>query len=273
MVVSIFQSFRAYEWLFQRLRTLGELVVIVHDAVEHKHSYPGFVMSPRAKVLRHAHRLITHSHDGIRHLERYGKAVSIIPFPPMRPSPFSIRPPRQSGRIGFLFIGHIKPEKGLARLLRVWKKLPKSTLLKCNLKIAGSLSDGETPDFAGLENASFETGFLAEDRFLTVLGEADCLIFPYVGGTSSGVYSISCSLGKPSIVSSLPVFSESPFYPASFSFDDDEGLAACISQIVLQPELLREREREMSAIWRRVESEFDLFFERSNPFFSVDAKE
>jgi len=172
----------------------------------------------------------------------------------------------RSGHVRFLFVGHIKPEKGLERLIGVWRELPDSVLVNCSLTIAGSIPSGDSTDFTGLKNAHIETGFLAEDRFLQLIEEADCLIFPYVGGTSSGVYSISCSMGKPSVVSSLPVFSESPFYPASIPFDDDEELTVRLVQIVQHPEVLAEKRRQMEAIWSRVDADFDVFFQRTNPF-------
>ncbi|MBM4229456.1 MAG: glycosyltransferase family 4 protein [Gammaproteobacteria bacterium] len=269
-VVSLFQSFRAYGWLFQRLRTFGQLIVIVHDAVEHRHRYPWFVMSPRENLLRHADRLVTHSHDAIRHLEVYRKDISVMPFPPMRPFPIENCSAGHAGQIKFLFVGHIKPEKGLERLIRVWRGLPETVLRRCSLTIAGSLPSGHSIDFTRLEKTSLETGFLEEDRFLQLIDEADCLIFPYVGGTSSGVYSISCSMGKASVVSSLPVFSGSPFYPASIPFDDDQELATVIVRIVQRPEILAEKQRQTQAIWGRVDSDFDAFFERSNPFIPAE---
>jgi glycosyltransferase involved in cell wall biosynthesis len=189
-----------------------------------------------------------------------------MPFPPMRPFPIASFAAAHSGHVRFLFVGHIKPEKGLERLIRVWRGLPEAVLLHCSLTIAGSIPSSDSTDFTGLRNTYIETGFLQEDRFLQLIEEAECLIFPYVGGTSSGVYSISCSMGKPSVVSSLPVFSESPFYPASIPFDDEAELAACIARIVKHPEILAEKRHQMRTIWHRVDCDFDLFFESDNPF-------
>lgn len=272
VVVSLFQSFRAYKWLFRRLQPLGELVVIVHDAVEHAQSYPAVVMSPRLDILAYAHRLVAHSNDAKRSLERYGLPVSVMPFPPMKPVSSGRQRRLIGDRLRFLFIGHIKPEKGVDRLVRVWRSLPESVLQRCALTIAGSLSAEALPDFGGLKNANIMIGFLGEEEFVGIIEDADCLVFPYTGGTNSGVYSISCSMAKPSIVSSLPVFSESPFYPASLSFDGDDGLTKRILEVVEQPSYLVEMSEAMHAIWRKADADFDAFFEYNDPFTPLESE-
>jgi glycosyltransferase involved in cell wall biosynthesis len=272
VVISLFQSFRAYEWLFRRLRPLGKLVVIVHDAVEHAHSYPALVMSPREDILAHAHKLIAHSDDAKRKLERYGRPVSVMPFPPMKPDSRGEKGRSGVGLVRFLFIGHIKAEKGVDRLVKVWRSLPESVVQRCSLTIAGSLSSDVPPDFDGLRNATIRVGFLGDEEFVGLIEAADCLLFPYIGGTNSGVYSISCSMAKPSIVSSLPVFSESPFYPASLSFDSDDELAERISAVVERPSDLVGMSEAMHAIWRRTDADFDAFFERNDPFMAGEAE-
>lgn len=122
----------------------------------------------------------------------------------------------------FLFIGHMRPEKGVSLLLDAWKQYhreyPQSTLC-----IAGNpcyykeYIDEHRASFEK-EGVEFKLGFIKDDDYIRIIKSAKCVVFPYSGGTNSGVISTVVSLGKDVITSDLGMFVNNPFVPKENMF-------------------------------------------------------
>lgn len=152
--VQFFQSFHAYKFLFRRIRKHCTLVVTVHDAIELKHNYPSLIMSSRDEIINLAHYLVVHNADSASKLIYLGKPIFRIPFPLMTDDDAdSIQNP-EVGKVRFLFIGHIRPEKGIDDLISAWKKLPSNILDRACLTVAGTYNSSLKINLEGLDRKS-----------------------------------------------------------------------------------------------------------------------
>ena len=123
----------------------------------------------------------------------------------------------------FLFIGHMRIEKGVNVLIDAWAqyhtKYPKS-----HLCIAGN--PNYYKDYLEkrkkwcFENGiDLKLGFINDDEYINIVKSSRCIVFPYTGGTNSGVISTVVSLGKDVITSDLNMFRNNPFVPKKNMFE------------------------------------------------------
>jgi glycosyltransferase involved in cell wall biosynthesis len=232
--VQFHQSFHAYDWFFSRLKKIGKLIVTVHDAVELAHRYPRFIMSDRDLILSHADVLVVHGFDSINHLKYLGKPISLAPFPLMSEcSDMCEIVSHRSPLIKFLFIGHLRKEKGVDRLVNAWRKIPPHILESAILTIVGSISNKDDFNLSGLSNCEFNPQYVSDVEFTEYIKNCDYVVFPYIGGTNSGVFSVASALGKPCLTSSLPIFSESFFFDKTLSFNTVEELTDLICRLII----------------------------------------
>jgi glycosyltransferase involved in cell wall biosynthesis len=120
--------------------------------------------------------------------------------------------------VSFLFIGSMRPEKGVDILLQAWE-LVRSRNDACVLTIAGHVPKGCDYAFGdGLDpRLTVIAEFLDDDRFGRLIGEADCVVLPYTRGTNSAVASSVLAAGRDLIVSDIPMFINNELIP-QFSF-------------------------------------------------------
>lgn len=231
--VQFFQSFHAYKFLFRGIRKYCTLVVTVHDAIELKHNYPSLIMSSRDEIINLAHYLLVHNADSVSKLIYLGKPIFRIPFPLMTDDDAdSIHHP-EAGKVRFLFIGHIRPEKGIDDLISAWKKLPSNILDRACLTIAGTYDSRLKINFEGLVNCTLLFEYLNDEKFVQLISACHYVVLPYRGGTNSGVLSMSAALGRPCITTRLPIFMESPFFEERLSLAPHSDISELISGVVI----------------------------------------
>lgn len=219
--VQFFQSFHAYEWLFRQINRHCTLIVTVHDAVELSHNYPALLMSPRDDIVKHAHILIVHGAESVQKLSYLSKPTFQMPFPLMMDEKGSIASAdKAAGIVRFLFIGHIRIEKGIDDLVNVWRNLPEEILKCASLTIAGTYNTNLNIDFSALKNCRLIFDYLDENQFVELISDCHYVVMPYRGGTNSGVLSVATALNRPCITSRIPLFSNSPFFEEQLSFFD-----------------------------------------------------
>lgn len=130
----------------------------------------------------------------------------------------------------FLFIGHMRPEKGVDILYNAWMKFhelyPDSKLC-----IAGNPNYykdflAQNADVCKQSNITLKLGFIKDDDYIRIVKSARCVIFPYTGGTNSGVISTVVSLSRDVITSDIGMFTDNPFVPSMnmFKAGDSESL-------------------------------------------------
>ncbi|WCP73939.1 glycosyltransferase family 4 protein [Sphingomonas hankookensis] len=196
--------------------------VICHDVVPFVGARENRALkdAQRRQFYRFANRLICHNRRSLVELrDRYGIAadkLDYLPFPLMDIRPLAQQRTTQTERsrlsvtrVRFLFIGHMRPEKGVNLLIHAWRKAA-SRLQGSELVIAGQVPAGERiVSNDGIPRLTILDDYIDEQRYVHLIDEADVVVLPYLAGTNSGVLSNVVSLGKLVIVSDIAMFPES----------------------------------------------------------------
>lgn len=176
------------------------LVLTIHDVVPH----PG---QPRKSFLkrrmegaweRRAAGFVVHGED-LRILlqpRSGGRPVAVVPH--------GVRPAEQADPVpdkpSILFFGRLEPYKGLGVLMEamrlIWDARPEVELV-----VAGrGPAEGELLDDPRIHRL---IRYVTEDEIPGLFRDARLLVAPYTEGSQSGVVSLACARGVPSVVSDV----------------------------------------------------------------------
>lgn len=192
-----------------------KLIITCHDVVPFANSYLNISKenSRRAYLLNMADFLLVHNENSIVDLMQYYqiKPSKIIchPFPIMDLNPWIKADITKT--IDFLFIGHLRCEKGINILLESWEKFS-SLYPEANLYVVGNNPPNSGIDVTKYKkyNIKFVLHYVADAVYAQYIASAKCVILPYLRGTNSGIPSSVYSLGSDLIVSDIPMFKNNP---------------------------------------------------------------
>jgi glycosyltransferase involved in cell wall biosynthesis len=176
------------------------LVLTIHDVVPHPgQPHPGAVKQQVERAWeRRAAAFVVHGED-LRVLLRPragGRPVAVVPHgvrPAEEPDPIPDKP-------SILFFGRLEPYKGLGVLMEamrlVWAVRPDVELV-----VAGQgPSESELLDDRRIRRI---TRYVSEAEVPGLFRGARLLVAPYTEGSQSGVVSLACAQGVPSVVSAV----------------------------------------------------------------------
>jgi glycosyltransferase involved in cell wall biosynthesis len=120
---------------------------------------------------------------------------------------------KNKGVITFLFIGLIRPYKGIELLIEAVKSLPENFHNRVELKIAGK---AHSIDYLnkllklkeGFNNIQIVNKFLDYNEMISLIQESDVGVLPYLTATQSGVPYLFAGLQKPLIVTDVGALGE-----------------------------------------------------------------
>ena len=192
-----------------------KLIITCHDVVPFANSYLNISKenSRRAYLLNMADFLLVHNENSIVDLMQYYqiKPSKIIchPFPIMDLNPWIKADITKT--IDFLFIGHLRCEKGINILLESWEKFS-SLYPEANLYVVGNNPPNSGIDVTKYKkyNIKFVLHYVDDAVYAQYIASAKCVILPYLRGTNSGIPSSVYSLGSDFIVSDIPMFKNNP---------------------------------------------------------------
>ncbi len=150
----------------------------------------------------------------------------------------------------YLFIGHMRPEKGVDILLDAWKKLcikyPNAKLCLAGNPNYYSTYIEEQKNWCSQHNVELILGFIKDEIYIDIVKSARCVVFPYTGGTNSGVISTVVSLGRDVITSDIGMFANNEFVPKKnmFKAGDADDLAMKMSEY-MEGKLIVDTERKV----------------------------
>jgi len=141
--------------------------------------------------------------------ELFGADATVVPHGDFTGS-YAVPPPVEAARRAldlqpgerlFLFLGQVRPYKGVDALLDAWTA---ARLDRARLRIAGLL-DPSAPDWAealrrrveGLAGVDLEEGFVADDRVSELLAACQGVVVPYRDFLTSGTAILAWSAGRP----------------------------------------------------------------------------
>lgn len=210
LIIELYEPFSIYKYFIKFSNFLGiETILTVHDVEPLYNNYPKIIMCDIADIIWCSKKLIVHTDESCKKLEKYKKEIFNIPFPLMEIKQKDISDSKEN-EIKFLFIGHLRKEKGIEILLDAWRSNSK-IYNQAYLTIAGSVPFGLQYDFTNLKNCTLISNYVDDETYSDLVNETHYVLLPYTAGTNSGILSTVASLGKPCITSDLEMFKESSF--------------------------------------------------------------
>lgn len=153
-----------------------------------------------------------------------GKKIVMHPFPVMDLSQIVMGTEEKYTYSDFLFIGHLRREKGVGVLLEAWE-LVHIDCPNAFLRIAGNLPAIENLDltkYKGRTDVEFMLQFLSDEEYCGLTKAARYVVLPYKKGTNSGVVSTVLSLNSEVIASDIPMFEQNPLLNKSMLFKSED---------------------------------------------------
>ncbi len=214
----------AYRRRLRGVRTSGAPVVwTAHNLVPHQSRCLAFDLLLTKQVVKAAEVVVCHSEAARLELKRYlGECVlhksRVIPhgnFSDCYPNLVSRREAKAKFRVNednvvFLFIGQIRPYKGVFDLIAAFRKLNAEY---ARLLIAGRPYDQRTAESVRAAAAAdpriiAELRFIEDDELQLFLNASDVAVFPYASGLTSGALILAMSFGRACIASDATGTSE-----------------------------------------------------------------
>ena len=242
--------FVAFWWRINRLRSMGtKLVWTIHDVFHHEAVWPKIDLMISKLLFYHSDAVIVHSEAGKRAVEHQWEVSRnagffVIPHGNyMESYPNQVDSHSAAMRLGipkekmvFLFLGLIRPYKGVIEMIREFVKLPED---KCYLVIAGNpisdeLSDQICTAVDGRCNITYQPGFVADDCVQDYMNAADVVVFPYTRALTSGALILAMSFGKACIAPRLGALEDTLDERGGYKYDplSSNGLLEAMKKAV-----------------------------------------
>lgn len=211
------------------------LIITCHDVVpiiKNKEAYNREIAIKR-KIYALANYYLVHTENSKNELQglfnvREDKILVHL-FPLMDLSKLDKKNKEQRIKYDFLFIGHMRPEKGVDILYDAWiyfhKIYPDSSLCIAGNPNCYEAYLEERKSQCKDNNIDLNLGFIKDDDYISLIKASRCVIFPYTGGTNSGVVSTVVSLNKDIITSNIGMFADNSFVPRRNMFEAGKSMA------------------------------------------------
>jgi coenzyme F420 hydrogenase subunit beta len=201
------------------LKRRGARVVwTVHDGLHHETLHPHIDSLIGKMLYRRADAIIFHS-DGARcAVEEEWKTTPqapsfVIPhgnYSSSYPNRTTQRDAREKLRVPpdrtvFLYLGLIRPYKGVPPLIDTFKRLPQreAYLLVAGKPVSAELAREIDRRVAGSESVQFHSGLVGDDQMQDYFNAADVVVFPYTRALTSGALILAMSFGRACIAPRL----------------------------------------------------------------------
>ncbi len=194
-------------------------------------------MAIRNKLVGLADYLLVHNDFSKKTLQEVyavkEERIIMHPFPVMDLSNLIRNIEKNYSNSDFLFIGHLRREKGVDILLKAWEIVHKECP-KAILRVAGNLPSIENLDlteYKGRTDVEFILQFLTDEEYCGLIKATRYVVLPYKYGTNSGVVSTVLSLNSEVIASDIPMFEQNSLLNQSMLFKSEDVLSLAESMI------------------------------------------
>lgn len=235
-----------------------KLVITCHDVCPwgtHESNSPEMVN--RQKIFDMADFLLAHNESSITDLQRVfhveqNKIVKHL-FPIMDLTKLR-KVELVEKQCDFLFIGHLRKDKGVNFLVDSWVKFhqqdEKATLWICG-RPQGQKFDAES---LKAQNITCNLGYISEEDYCRYIQSARYVVLPYLMGTNSGIISTVLSLGANVITSDIPMFQDNPLVDEDCMFKAGDQTSFVE---LLQAKYETQEEKETTAALRKYRYQFE----------------
>lgn len=216
-----------------------KIVLTCHDVIPFASASQAMEteMNNRRKVLAIADYLLVHNEYSKSQLvDCFGvdsKKIVMHPFPVMDLSKLIKDMDCCTTKTDFLFIGHLRREKGVDVLLNAWE-LVHMEYPQATLRVAGNLPSIENlslSQYEGRSDVEFILKFLSDKEYCSLIKSTRYVVLPYKNGTNSGVVSTVLSLDSEVIASDIPMFEQNPLLNQSMLFKSEDVMSLAETMI------------------------------------------
>lgn len=230
------------------LRLTGiPLIWTVHNLLPHESRCRRLDWSVGWLTARLARRLIVHSATSRAEVVkawglRPSKPIHVVPHPNYIGC-YANTVTREQARerlgispskIVLLFVGYVRPYKGVLELIESFKSLNDAStfLLIAGKPLDDSFARVVSEAGAGNDNIGFHAGFVEDDEVQVYMNAADVVVLPYRRTLSSGAVMLAMSFGKPCAAPALPGIADLLDASTAFLYDPDreDGLTDALKQ-------------------------------------------
>lgn len=247
------------------LRRLGiAFVWTIHDSSHHEALHPRVDLAFSRILYKRADGIIFHSDAARKAVEVQWKVnrnnnVFIIPHGNYIGS-YSNHVSQQAAReklqisddkLVFLFLGLIRPYKGVPALIRAFKNISQDNayLLIAGKPLSEDLSNEIISEIGDCQKIRFRSGFVIDSQLQEFLNASDVVVFPYLRALTSGAVILAMSFGRACIAPRMGALEDTLDESGSFLYDpsDAGGLRDAMEMAVFE----RNRLEDMGAHNRR----------------------
>ena len=114
VILNLYQNLSSYKHFISLVSCFSKTIVMIHDAIPHKNSYPSFILSSHQEIVSGAAGIGYFGDESGQIVKNYKKDTYRFTFPSFKKLFVEDGAPKTvlSKKIKFLFIGHIRHEKG-----------------------------------------------------------------------------------------------------------------------------------------------------------------
>lgn len=191
-------------------RIQSKIIFSVHEVCNH--FSPDFSKLPPLleEVFKRNIPVVVFSDNSYNDLAKYEGAdmanVHVIPFGRFESYKYMVRKGLiDTGKDYFLFIGVLKPYKGLDLFAKAIEML-EETHPKLRYVVAGAGNDEYLPSLYAKKNVTVINRFIDNDEFANLLNDAYAVVCPYKTASQSGIPQTSYVFGKPVVATNIGSF-------------------------------------------------------------------
>lgn len=244
---SLSQARRSLRNLLTQLRYLQRrgvrLVYTVHNLSQHEGLHPDLNEQANQWLFAHADAIHVHdqaSAETVAQIYDRREAVFVIPHGNyIGVYPNTVRREEARDRLGippgafvYLFMGQVRPYKGLERLIQAFVELDDASAM---LIIAGQINDAGYAEHIrsqvdGRANIQFFLDYIPDEDLQLFFNSADICVLPYRRATTSGAALLAFSFGKPIVAPAIGPFPDLLTAERGVLFHSDDDLGAALRQ-------------------------------------------
>lgn len=247
-------------WFLELLKKVSgcKIVITCHDVCPWGvHEKESSEMINRQKIFDIADFLLVHNKNSIADLHRVfhveRKKIVKHLFPIMDLTKLRKVGPVEK-KCDFLFIGHLRKDKGVDFLVNSWSKFhqqnEKATLWLCG-RPQGQKFDVE---LLKAQNVTCNLGYISEEDYCRYIQSARYVVLPYLKGTNSGIISTVLSLGANVITSDIPMFQDNPLVDKDCMFKVGDQ-QSCIN--LFQAKYKTHEDKEIMIALKKYRNQFE----------------
>lgn len=235
-----------------RLQRAGvKIVWTLHNVSDHESRHPTLDRMIARRCYRLADAIIVHSGGALQLVEsqwriqrrhnlfivHHGHFIDCYPTGITRKAARS-RLGVPDDALVFLFLGNIRPYKGVQQLVRDFKAVstPRMRLIIAGEVLTDALRREIEAEIGGSETIDFRPRFVPDSEVQTYMTAADAVVFPYTKALTSGALILAMSFGRACIAPRIGALADTLDDQGGFFFEPTEGtslrasLAAAIAR-------------------------------------------